>query len=448
MKNIKKFLTALIACVIFCFFLSSCSYIDIDSMTLLSPPKAAGEMNDIQQALIKYAGYNITLKYPQHGNNKTAFVLHDIDGDKTDEAFAFYTSTIDGAAAPLHVNLIRKIEGEWKSTDDITLNVASVDRIDFTDFDKNGSKEIIIGFSTISATEYQLNIYSMENNKLKQRNQSSYSDFIICESEDGTYNQLFIVNLKSSERKAEASLITYKDKAISVLGSTATDGGVTSYAKIQTGKTVDGKQAFFIDAYKGSSSVITEIVYMKNGNLVNPLYDTKAGETYLTLRESSDICRDINGDGLLDIPVLEVMPGYASKTSDEKMYLTTWKNFNCTDVIFSTVYMSDSNYKDGYTFEFESNWLGNVTVEKDTANRIRIYKIWDVTTQKATDEILRIRVYSDSEYSGVDKTGLIELGRADSIVYVAKIMKTDSEFSIDDKTVRENFSLIGQGDKK
>lgn len=64
----------------------------------MSPPKATGDKADIQRVIEESAG-SYTFKYPQKGDYRSAVIMHDINGDGTDEAVAFYKSnTPDGVS--------------------------------------------------------------------------------------------------------------------------------------------------------------------------------------------------------------------------------------------------------------------------------------------------------------------------------------------------------------
>ena len=61
---------------------------DLDTQNLMSPPKATGDKADIQRVIEESAG-SYTFKYPQKGDYRSAVIMHDINGDGTDEAVAF-----------------------------------------------------------------------------------------------------------------------------------------------------------------------------------------------------------------------------------------------------------------------------------------------------------------------------------------------------------------------
>ena len=76
----KRWICSLLAAAC-CLSFSSCSYMSSDVDGMLRPPKPTGELYEIQQALEKNVVGGIQLKYPQTGDYRSAFILHDSDGD-------------------------------------------------------------------------------------------------------------------------------------------------------------------------------------------------------------------------------------------------------------------------------------------------------------------------------------------------------------------------------
>ena len=105
-----KLICALLALCLFC---SGCSVMDLDTQNLMSPPKATGDKADIQRVIEESAG-SYTFKYPQKGDYRSAVIMHDINGDGTDEAVAFYKSNTPDGVSDITVIFIDQISGEFK----------------------------------------------------------------------------------------------------------------------------------------------------------------------------------------------------------------------------------------------------------------------------------------------------------------------------------------------
>ena len=73
--------------------LSGCSKLNITADDFLSPPRASGEMYEIEQTLKENVVGEYTLKYPTAGEYRSAYVLADLKGSgSNDFAMAFYST--------------------------------------------------------------------------------------------------------------------------------------------------------------------------------------------------------------------------------------------------------------------------------------------------------------------------------------------------------------------
>ena len=85
-----KRIIALIISFLMIFGLSGCSMGQSGIDGLLSAPKLTEEQSEIHEALIRNVGNDISLKYPKSGENRSAFVIENIDNEPTEEAIVFF----------------------------------------------------------------------------------------------------------------------------------------------------------------------------------------------------------------------------------------------------------------------------------------------------------------------------------------------------------------------
>lgn len=420
--------------------LTGCSTVTGSPRELLRAPKATGDMGDIQQALYRYAGNGITLKYPRSGDNRSAFLLSDLDADGVEEAVAFYSVPDKGEPDAVHVNIIDRVRGEWRSTADVVTVGTAIDKVSVADISGKGAATLFVGVELFSATGNQLNLYSYKDNKLTQQAQENYTSFMVCDLIGDGSDQLLLFSLNSAERTSQVRMYTFNGDAIELRGSVSTDGNISSYQQIAVGALSSGQTAIFVDANKSSLSTVTDVIFYSDGKLLSPLFDPTVGETQITVRNFNELCKDINGDGVVEIPFTEILPGYASRSENDRMYLTAWKRFD--GQLFGNVLRGDFFYSAGYRLEFPESWVGNVTLVTDNENRMRSYRVWDPVMQTTGRELLRVRVYNADDYERIDKTGIIELERTDATVWAARVVSEEDEYSVDAETVRKLFSRI------
>ena len=70
--------------------MTGCSAVNFGVDGLIIAPKLTKQQSEIHEALIQSVGSDITLKYPQNGDNRSAYVIDNIDNEPGDEAIVFY----------------------------------------------------------------------------------------------------------------------------------------------------------------------------------------------------------------------------------------------------------------------------------------------------------------------------------------------------------------------
>lgn len=448
-----------------CLVFSGCNTVGTNTDGLLEPPRPTGELYEIQQALEQNASGGIQLKYPQTGSYRSAFVLHDCDGDGEEEALAFYAleSEAQETVPPLHVSLIDRVEEEWRPQTEISLP-GTINQVDFADLDGDGREEILLGWVQASTLENKLAVYTFRENTLIQRMQENYTQYAVCNLISGRRTpQLLLFLLNTADKVASAQLLSLQSGGIQQEGTVSLDGGATSYTAPQVGYLKDGTPAVYLDAYKGTSAMITEIVYYtepQEGNstasdtaatptsgLTSPFHDSATLSNDITLRPVSAVSRDMDHDNVLDMPLMTPLPGYESVVDAEKLYLTTWRNYDGRR--FENVFSSVMNYEEEYYLRFPQKWAGdntvNVTMSRTTGRRESVFYVWDPVNRIRGEELLSIQVVSGrdwEEQTDEQRQGYIELAQKNGQYYVAEITATTGVYALTEETLRSCFGLI------
>lgn len=418
--------------------MSSCNYIIPDLNNLISPPKASGEYYHIQKALTRFVGGAINLKYPTGGDNKTPFLVQDLDGDGTDEAVAFYTlASEDKNVAPVHINLLINGSEGWISTSDITARAGDIDKVVVSDITGDGKQELLIGFDAFSSIGNTLVVYSFRSDKLVEVLNEEYSDYVLADLTGDGHQEFLLLSHRATEKKADAKLYSFVSGNLLLKGTVQLDGNISGFAEIKAGQLTDGRPAIYIDSYKGVSSMVTDVVFINDGTLVNPMYDPSIMENQATLRSSVEKSRDIDGDGFIEVPFTSLMPGYETVAAVDAVYMYNWGRYD--GYKFNIAYSGDYCFEFGYAMLFPQLWDGNVTVVVDKANNMRSYRLWGSVTGTTGAEILRTRVYSVEEFAAVDSDEIIELAREDNRVYAARIVPSSAEYLLTEQDVKDMF---------
>lgn len=434
---LKKIIAGIFAAVLM-FTLCGCDGFGAADDTLLSPPNAGGEYALISEVLKNNITGKYTLKYPALGDYRSAIVLKDINNDGSDEAIAFYTTTADNTVT-VHINLITKINGEYISVGSSKIVGSGVERVEFCDLGGDGKQEIIVGYYVFGNVDKQVAVYEYSSNTLVQRALEKYTEFVACDLDGNGVSGLLVTVLDSVKKTAAAKLLQINEKGVTQLGSCALDGNITSYYKPVISKLEDGRLAVVVDAVKGTG-MITEVLCYEKDILKNSFYDVRTQSTTATFRQSLVASRDIDGDGIVEIPMLQSLPSAKNIADTENVSLTKWcKPSPDKLVVCRTMLM---NYTDGYSFDIPDNWK-NICVAKKTDSRLRVIYAYNEKTGLAGEEIMRMQAVAEKAWDAEDyvKDGFTELTRANGLVFAYRFGQNSSA-AINNQKLEEIFTLI------
>ncbi len=434
---VKK-LIALALSVLLTLCLAGCEGLAITIDELLVAPKLEGDMHPVQQALEDSVGQAVTLRYPALGEYRSAIVMKDIDNNGTKEALAFYSITTDNTVT-MHINIIEKNDDEWKSKGDLSLVGSGIESVSFADLDGNGRLEIIVGWYIFGTTEKQVGIYTYEGELLTQRAIEPYTNFAYADLTGDGIDDLAVIYLNLTEKTSTAKLLSLSDKGITEVGIVKLDPGVTSYSAPIVSKLSDNTPALYIDAVKGSGT-ITEIIWCKEG-VLKGIYNPETPENTLTFRNGTIASRDYNDNGVIDIPLSELLLSTAEMAESDKVYYSNWSEFSGTE--FKTVFSAFMVYADGYSITVPESLKQNFLVIRKAEARTRLFYSYNPAKNEVGDEIFRTVVVTTLEYQKetFENSGYTELGKNENTVYLAKITE-DNSYGFTAETVKSMFSLI------
>ena len=423
------------------FSLTGCSTANITNGDLLAPPKPAGEMYEIQKALEKAVKSSVKLKYPTSGDYRSAFILKDLaNSGKEDYCIALY-AVGEEASQNIHINVIKNNNGEWISLHDTYYASSNVERIDFHDFTGDGILDIIVGFNIYSGVDKQVAVYSLEKNSIVTRLLEPYDHFLFTDLNSDKEKEMFVLNHDAATSSATARLYTFNKNGITELGSCRLDGGISSYYAPTETTLANDQPAILVDAIKGKG-LITEAIFIKDNNLFAPFINEASGQNILTQRENSVSCKDINGDGRLDIPTLRPISGVTGNDMSSS-YVTSWVNYNGTDIF--TVAHTIMNYIDGYYLTLPEEYITSIGINRQTEARQRTFYIWNYEENLPETELFTIMVVAEDDWKEMSaSSGYFELDRDAGYVYLGKIHENADK---DQKTITkeellEMFNLI------
>lgn len=430
--------------------LSGCSFAGLDAQSLMHAPRPTGANEaDIQSLLEQTAGDKMILKYPASGDYRSAILTHDLCGDSAQEAMAFYQKDED--ATGTNVLFMRKgADGSWKNIGLFSNPASQVDRVCFGDLNGDGHDDAVVGWGNSQNNTGAVSIYYSKNDKMSElKLNQGYTEMAVADFDGDGKSEIFTANATVGDQPASAHLLRMKEDAVEVMGTAPMDTGVTKYVSVHTGLVDAHQMGIVLDGAKSANTMVTELLYWnkQKNRLEAPFYDQATKTAKSTVRSTSVVSKDINGDKIIEIPLVTLMPGYSSTSAGDADYLTSWHRYDTATNTFVRVMSMVINYADGYWFSVPDMWRGKITTKLDPATRTMIFYQWMESPKSAAGvqgpELMRIEVFTGKEWeAGTGTKGFFELAEQDGMVFAANRTAPSNALSMTEKEAQESFELI------
>ena len=441
---------ALLLCIIMVLFCSGCSLNFFSVESLLSPPSQSGKNGEVEKAFKKLmAEKTIQLRTPQSGDYQTAFVLFDINGDSQEEAIVFYTdSAIDTS---VRMSFMECINDTWMICADVKGAGSNVFDLSFSDMDNDGIYEIFVGWSLFDTKTAKIvsvyevvagekGVFNLDTLGNEYYYSKSITDFNGDEKDDLA---LVYIDDTGETQKSYFRCFSLSDSNEFVKYSDIKlDSNISSVTKIQYDpvrhKGEDCKRVF-IDCLKTETSMFTEMLYWDTDDL--KIVRNIKNPVSTTLRSPKIYCRDIDGDGLLEIPSNTKLNGdenlLSVKKSSEQFTFTMLEWLNCVGDKSEGSINTLFNPIDLYLYRVTR--VNDVTVYYDALGQALKFCLWDGEEELVKDELLSISFRPENDEASVKGDKLL---KTESGTFYFNITSYGEDFGITDEGVKSSFIII------
>lgn len=319
-----------------------------DVETLLRAPQLSGESASLQKALNSYLGSSATLKYPASGDFLSPFAFGDWDGDGTEEAAVLYTADTTSSNVWLAV-LEPSGENGWRVSQSIEGLATEVESFSAAHLKDTTSQQLLAGYVSPQGDKY-LVVYQYDGTALSTVISKSYTDMILADFTGKGDTQDLVLALPPDNELGGVTLqlLTANDGEFR---STQTlnlgEGLYSSCAALHAGTGSDDAMYLVMDAWTGSSSLVSDIVlYDAETGFLQPYRPVGMGDVQRsTLRYHAELLScDIDDNGTVDIPV-EIDDGGTLQTPmDKRLTFLLWKDYTTANGGISSFGVYDSEY--------------------------------------------------------------------------------------------------------
>lgn len=446
-----------------CLLLSACSSFQPNLTDLMQSPKLTEEQAEIYEALTNAADVSdVQLKYPKSGDYRSAFVMFDLDADGEDEALVFYNMPSWGGN--VRIMVLDHQQDKWVSVYDAVGEGTDVTEVDFQVLTASGRHCVLIGWEQGTSENTSISVYDYTGGQLRVLYESEYSQMLIEDlDQDGT-KEILLGIFKASSKTGAIRLINDTEDGLQSASRVVMDSTITGFLGIEIGWLAQNQIAVFVDAYTSSTQIVTELMVYTDDGKLRSLSSHYGGLDRPLLREVPVRCEDINGDGILEIPVSLVEYSEEEREEDNRKNLLQYlylsnpeelerlgeadsaENSQAGSVTFtfSPVWTGFVNLDYGFRFQFPEEWIGQVNVVKESDRNEWVFTLR--TEAAEPPALLRIRVYGQDEprdvfdnlvYEQLEKRGVYE--------YYAAPVKSSAvpeQMQLSMEEIRERFSIV------
>jgi hypothetical protein len=414
-----KRLKILILSIVLALSSTGCIGINTSVQDLLSPPKLPVQLEEIRQVLD--ARYEEELVYinPVEGSNTNSTQFVDLDQDGTDEVVVFHK--LERTSEPLRVTVLHMEDSGWRVDESIRGIGFDISEVQYSDLNGDGNKEILIGWQGGNTIKKGLTVYSFDQGQIKFEFETSYTEFAVGDLTGNGKLELIVIEL---DRTEGLSMATLYDCDFTYLDETQMEGFINGYYNTVVGSASPDRTGYFLDASTGAHSAFTDLLVYEDGQLTNVFYDPKWRRVDKTYKAYPAQSTDVDGDGIIEIPLLRSPFGYEGSSMAETEWITTWYKWDGnTGLIFNSE--SYTNGRLGFEYHFPFKWKQNMTVglSGDELNHVTLYYVDSYSKHQipVLDFVVADRIEVESGQIAYTTEGYVEITRTLDRVYYAKI---------------------------
>ena len=430
MMKVLKNCIWLMLCMV---MLTGCSLI-AGGDDLLQTPKPSEKFTMLQDQLEKIISEGKNYATPQKGSYRNTVTFEDIDGDGEDEAIAFFR---EGTGGKIYAYAFALEDGEYQQIGRIEGPGSALGSMSFLEVEGGKQKLLVLTWTLSGDVKQGLTVCGVQNQKLQELLDTTCTDYSLSDMDQDNTQELLTLSYENQERKT-AQVYDYEDEKITLLSQADATQDVQSVANIVEGQLDEsGLRAVFVDnRFENDNGMQTDI-YVLDGTTLRNVALSANTSTYRSTALS--FCEDIDSDGSIEVPQLQVLPGYEDRDSAERLWMVDWYRYSIgkTTRLVHTTYDSPT---EGWLLEFPDNWRGNVTATlvSSTGSNQTIF----TEKEKLDDPILTIYVFTGSDRKeAASVEGLIDLGETSDICFAAKLGSNQSEYAMTAREVRRAFTV-------
>lgn len=405
---------------------------------LISPVAPEGDNAGVQSALEGFCKGGFSLKTPVSGKYTTSYIF-DIDNDEAEEAVAFYEPSSE--LGTINMAVIDKVNGNWSVVSNIVGDGTGIYSVDFSDVNGDKNPEIIAMWDVIkNSSSHSLAVYSQkiqdkEVSLVRMGKEIITNDYIVVDINfDGVNDIMTFASQAGDANSANATLYSYKSGNSEQIAKTKLDGHITSFKNLISEKVGDTVYVYADAVNSNGVQMHTEVIYWSDyyDSIISPFYSYSTGVTKGTTRSMMLTSRDINEDGLIEIPLdasLDSLP--------QEVKAVNWKQHK--DSVLTHTCYSVAIEKDNYQLLIPDDYFDKIVISYDSAKSV--LTVSDKNGNAIFSVVSLLKSHFDE--NAADYSQYTQIMNNSGYIYLAKAEdNSDIRVTIDDlKAIIKSYKL-------
>lgn len=433
----KKYILSVLAAAL-ALLLSGCMEMSADE--LYSLPELSEGYLKLQSSIDAFLSSGAEYAAPTSGTNRQPIQREDLDGDGQREVLAFFN--VAGADRPLKIVIFRDTDDGYAEIARIEGEGTGIDSVAYLDMDSDGVREVAVGWQ-MAAGINMLSVYSVKGWRVNRIVNTNYTEFAVCDLTNDGGSEILAFRLSQSDLTGEAEHYILTGDGEIVSSTARISSGSEALERVRSTQLLGGSSAVLLENTYNGSGLITDIFAYRGDRLVNITLDDAVSMSEATVRSYKSYCRDINGDGILDVPRPVILPATSENTTYFMLEWYSYYSYGGRRLMCTTY----NNYADSWYLELPQEWLGRICVSRDdgaAGERTIVFSVLDEDGGRGRDFLAIYTLTGSNRAERGEFDGRFILYEEEETVYAAKILADAGETSlpISAEILRENFGRL------
>ena len=331
MKHPNRFGRWLV-CVLLCLLLAGCRMPgeQVQVEELLRAPKLSGDYGDVQTALDDWLGESAQLKYPMQGDLLSPFLLQDLDGDGRQDAAVLYTTA---QSSNVCIAILQKDDADsWHVRQNVEGLADTVESVGLAQLQPGDATQLVVGYMAAQGDHY-LAVYSYTDGVLSTILEQQYQQYLVEDITGGGSQDLILMSTLE-DGGVQIELLTVDKEGsfqqVAVMGLSA--NRFSGCASVAAGVGADGRHYLVLDGWTGISGNNLASVLLRfdeDTQQMVPADQISTEKLYTaSLRNVPNlISRDLDGDGIVEIPTQPDEAGLLNMSQSRRMDFIVWMDY-------------------------------------------------------------------------------------------------------------------------